>query len=501
MNNFPVRLLAAVLLLIFGGSLTGTEYRIFLVGDSTMADKPLIDNPEHGWGQMFPLFLSQKTAVFNHAKNGRSTRSFLYEGRWDAVLNQLRTGDVVMIQFGHNDAKKEDTSRFADARTDYRANLIRMVRDAKAKGAVPVLLTPVNRRKYDKTGTFIDQHGEYPDVVREVAKAENVALIDLHRSSLELFRMLGPDGSKPYFLTSVVPDRYHALPNGKDDNTHFTRYGAVRIAALVAKEFRTLGLPASAAVTTTDVPQLPLDGMVVGLDEYYNNEWKKGKDTTAVRYHYTWNDTANSGFSELAGIIDRTGGDPDTLQSAPTDSTLARFSAYIIVDPDTPAESPDPHYMSAADADVIERWVKKGGVLILMANDKGNCEFEHFNILAARFGFRFNEDMFQDVQNNRYDSAKITQFPDHPLFRGVRQVFIKQFCSISTSGPARPVLSGRGAVVIAEASIGKGTVLAVGDPWLYNEYIDNRRVPAGYENWDAAVALSRWIALHAGKVR
>ena len=143
----------------------------------------------------------------------------------------------------------------------------------------------------------------------------------------------------------------------------------------------------------------------------------------------------------------------------------------------------------------------KGGVLILMANDKGNCEFEQFNILAGRFGFRFNEDMYQDVQNNRYDSAKITQFPDHPLFAGVRQVFIKQFCSITTSGPARPVLSGRGAVVIAEASVGKGKVLAVGDPWLYNEYIDNRRVPAGYENWDAAVAFARWIALSGGKVR
>jgi lysophospholipase L1-like esterase len=492
-----VALLSPVLL----GIVPGPSYRIFLIGDSTMADKPLIDNPEHGWGQMFPLFFSDRVTIENHAKNGRSTRSFLLEGRWDVVLNKLRPGDVVMIQFGHNDAKKEDTSRYADAQTDYRTNLVRFIRDTKQHGAVPVLLTPVNRRKYDTNGNFVDQHAGYPDAVREAAAQERTALIDLHQESKILFEQLGVEGSKKYFLMSVPPNRYRALPNGKDDNTHFTRYGAVQIASLVARRLQALPLPVAAEITATEPPVLPADGVVVGLDLYYNNEWRKGKDTAMVRYHYTWDDTTNSGFSELAKLIDRSGGDPDTLQSAPTDLSLKRFSTYIIVDPDTPNESPEPHVLQPAEIDVIERWVKQGGVLILLGNDKGNAEFDHFNQLASRFGIRFNEDMHQDVVNNRYDSAKIVQFPPHPLFAGIAYMFIKQFCSLTVTAPATEILRARGAVVMAEASIGKGRVLAVGDPWLYNEYIDNRRLPAGYENAPAAKNVVQWMARYANKVR
>lgn len=485
----------------FIGTTSVVHYRIFLIGDSTMADKPLIDNPEHGWGQMFPLYVNGSVTVFNHAKNGRSTRSFLYEGRWDAVMQQLRTGDYVFIQFGHNDSKKEDTSRFADAKTDYRTNLMRFVSDARSKGAVPVLFTPVNRRKYDKQGVFVDQHADYPGVVRDIAAAMSVPLVDMHKESLGLFRTLGEERSKPYFLMSVPANRYRALPNGKEDNTHFTRFGAVQIAAIAARGVKQLGLPLSSEIIATEPPALPGDGVVVGLDEYYNNEWRTEKDSVPVRYHYVWTDTTNSGFSELARTIDRLGGDPDTLQSAPTDSSLARFSIYIIVDPDTPKETAAPNYLQPKEIDAIERWVKQGGTLVLMGNDKGNAEFEHFNQLAGRFGIRFNEDMFQDVVNNRYDSGKVTRFPPHRFFDGVGYLFVKQFCSIAVSGPAREVLGTRGAAVIAEASIGKGTVVAVGDPWLYNEYYDNRRVPEGYENASAGRQFMRALLGPARKVR
>ena len=384
---------------LFSGFIPDAPIRVFLIGDSTMADKPLIDNPEHGWGQMLPIFFSKNVVFLNHAKNGRSTRSFLNEGRWEAVRTMLRPGDYVFIQFGHNDSKKEDTSRFADPHTDYKNNLLRFVREAREKNAIPVLLTPVNRRNYDKNGKFVDKHGDYPGVVREIAANEHVPLLDLHKKSKTLFEKLGPEESKKLFLTSVKQNVYRALPNGKDDNTHFTRVGAVQIAQLAVECISEIKLPLAKEIIQVTVPNLAGTGEIVGLDLFYNNEWRKQKDTLMGRYHYTWDDTTNSGFSEFAKIFDRAGVDTDTLSSAPTDSTLQRFSTYIIVDPDTPKETAQPNYLQIQEIDVIERWVKNGGVLVLLGNDKGNCEFQHFNMLANRFGINFNEDLHMDVVN------------------------------------------------------------------------------------------------------
>jgi unsaturated rhamnogalacturonyl hydrolase len=270
---------------------------------------------------------------------------------------------------------------------------------------------------------------------------------------------------------------------------------------LVTEEIGRLELPLkNSQLRDEDVAQL-YDGVTIGLDQYYNNEWKVRQDSSSVRFHYTWEDSADSGFLELAKIFDRHGADVDTANSAPTELVLKKFSVYIIVDPDTPKETAQPNYLQSAEIDLIERWVKKGGILVLLANDKGNSEFLHFNMLAARFGIRFNEDMHQDVKNNQYDSGKVTQFPTHPIFRNVRHAFIKQFSSISMVPPAITVLETRGATVIAEAAAGKGKVIAVGDPWLYNEYIDNRRLPAGYENHDAANGFVRWICSQAQKAR
>jgi unsaturated rhamnogalacturonyl hydrolase len=220
-----------------------------------------------------------------------------------------------------------------------------------------------------------------------------------------------------------------------------------------------------------------------------------------VRYHYTWDDTTNSGFSELGKIFDRNGIDTDTLQSVPTDSTLHRFSMYIIVDPDTPKETAEPNYLRQKEIDVIERWVKNGGTLVLLGNDKGNCEFEHFNMLANRFGINFNEDLQMDVVNNQYDSGRVTQFPNHPMFKNVQYAFIKQLSSLRLVPPAKELLSSRGVTIMAESTVGKGHVFALGDPWLYNEYIDNRRLPKGYENYSAAESFVEWLSSISLKVR
>jgi lysophospholipase L1-like esterase len=490
----------AALSLFLAGTSFDTAPRIFLIGDSTMADKPLIDNPEHGWGQMLPVFFSDNVRIYNHAKNGRSTRSFLYEGRWDAVMQQLREGDYVFIQFGHNDSKKEDTARFADPHTDYKNNLIRFVREARSKHATPVLLTPVNRRKYDTKGSFIDQHGAYPAVVRMVAANENVPLIDLHEQSKVLMEKLGEQGSKELFLMSVKPGIYHSLFNGKDDNTHFTRRGALVMARFVAEGIKKLDLSIAQELRLTETTELPGTGRVIGLDYYYNNEWKK-KDTSVYRYHYIWEDTTDSGFSEWGRIFDRLGADTDTMMSPPSDSLLRRMSVYIIVDPDTPKETEKPRTLQQPEIEAIERWVRNGGVLVLMANDKGNCEFDRLNMLAERFGLHFNEDLNFDVKNNVYDQGKITGLPGHPMFRSADHLFMKQVSSLSLTGGAEPVLVKNGVTIIAVSRIGSGTVVAIGDPWLYNEYLDNRRVPAGYENAAAAQSAARWLCEISSRTR
>jgi len=485
--------------LIALGAASQPGARVFLIGDSTMADKPLAGHPEVGWGQMFPVFFKPGVTIENHAKNGRSTKSFIDQGLWAAVLERLQPGDNVFIQFGHNDSKKDDSLRYAEPHTTYKQNLIRFVREARAKGAVPVLLTPVNRRNF-KNGVFVDKHGDYPAVVREVAREERVQLIDMHAKSKTVFEAAGEEGSKKYFLMSVPKGVYKALPGGKADNTHFTKFGAIEMAKLAAEGLRET--PLALASFLKDPSDVKLNGLgkVVGLDNYFNAETRvEGAKT--VGFHYVWHDTTNSGFAVLGSLIDRTGAECDTLQKAPTHADLKNFSVYIIVDPDTPAESPTPHYMDEASAEAIAEWVRAGGVLAIFHNDKVNAEFAHFNILAGKFGMRFNEDQHHPVEGKKFDMGKSDVFPAHPIFNGVSKIYMKEVSSITVTPPAQPLLAENGVVLMATARVGKGMVFAVGDPWLYNEYIDNRRLPASFENLKAAENLVGWLLDQAVETR
>jgi len=229
------------------------------------------------------------------------------------------------------------------------------------------------------------------------------------------------------------------------------------------------------------------------LDCYYNNEWRTDSAGHPVRYHYVWTDTANSGFSQLAQILENAGGIADTLGQAPTQHLLRRASIYLIVDPDTPQETPFPHYIQPAEADVIAEWVRSGGILILLGNDKGNAEFQHWNMLAGRFGIHFNEVSRNRVQGRDYATGAFDSLPSHPLFIGVTRIFLKEISTLRLSAPAKAILRSGGDVIMASAEVGKGFVFAVGDPWLYNEYMDQRRLPPGYENALAARNLFRWL--------
>lgn len=213
-------------------------YTIFLIGDSTMAEKKEKRRPETGWGEMLYKYFEPTVRIENHAKNGRSSRSFIAENRWEDVVNQLEENDFVFIQFGHNDTKKDE--RFSSPE-EYGINLLKFITETRAKNAIPVLFTPVVRRRFDEHGKYYDTHGDYPNVVRELAKKHNVTLIDLHKLSENLLIEKGEQESKKLYLI-LEPNESENYPEGKLDNTHFSTYGATTLASIVAEKLRTTDL-------------------------------------------------------------------------------------------------------------------------------------------------------------------------------------------------------------------------------------------------------------------
>jgi len=203
-----------------------------------MADKPYDKgNPEKGWGQVFPLYFRPGITVENHAVNGRSTKSFIDEGKWNIVKDRIKPGDYVIIEFGHNDEKIEDPKRYAAPETGFKTNLMIFITETRNAGGIPVLATPVNRRKFDSTGHFLDTHGKYPDVVRQLAKELNVPLLDLHKKTEQLLKDCGAEISKKFFI-HVTSSEYPNLPTGRQDDTHFSAYGAFKICDFAAEEIK-----------------------------------------------------------------------------------------------------------------------------------------------------------------------------------------------------------------------------------------------------------------------
>ena len=215
---------------------------LYLAGDSTLADKYDLALPERGWGQAFRSLLGAPWHLENRALNGRSTKSFRDEGHWDRILGTLKAGDIVLIEFGHNDEKSKDPKRYAEPEKDFPENLRRFVAEVRGKGGVPVLATPIVRRLWNDDGSLADSHGAHDDAVRRVAAAEAVPLIDMEALTRQLVLELGPEASAKLFMV-YAPGAHAALPEGKTDNTHLNEHGAAVVAGLVAAEMRRLGLP------------------------------------------------------------------------------------------------------------------------------------------------------------------------------------------------------------------------------------------------------------------
>ncbi|MYW66555.1 rhamnogalacturonan acetylesterase [Streptomyces sp. SID8379] len=199
---------------------------LFIAGDSTAAQKYTDAAPETGWGMALPFFLADRIRVANHAVNGRSSKSFVDEGRLDAILAAIRPGDFLLVQFAHNDEKSADPTRYTEPWSTYQEYLKLHIDGARAKGARPVLATSVERRKFDADGNAQPTHGDYPAAMRALAKEEGVALLDLQALSLALWQRLGVEETKVYFNWTGT----------EQDNTHFNPPGAIAVARLAARE-------------------------------------------------------------------------------------------------------------------------------------------------------------------------------------------------------------------------------------------------------------------------
>jgi len=216
---------------------------LYLIGDSTMSDKENPDeNPEHGWGQMLPELMNGEIKIENHAVNGRSSKSFIGEGRWQTVYEKLKPGDFVIIQFGHNDQKIKSPDRFTNPFTEYRHNLEKYVKETREKGATPILMSSIVRRNFNEHGTLVDTHGEYPLVVRMVAEDLDVPFIDMQWLTEQLEVKFGAEESADLHL-HFEPGEVAYYPDGKSDNTHLSEQGATLVASLALQEIAKKDLP------------------------------------------------------------------------------------------------------------------------------------------------------------------------------------------------------------------------------------------------------------------
>lgn len=257
-------------------------------------------------------------------------------------------------------------------------------------------------------------------------------------------------------------------------------------------------IQASVEMEMASMPK-PGNGKNVVMDNYFNNEWRKNGFGVNMRRHYTWDDYENGGFSLFGNIWQAYGAKPGGLDVAPTADNLKKASVYIMVDPDGYKDTKTPNYMDERSATEIANWVKQGGVLLLMTNDTANCDLEHFNMLSGKFGIHFSDKGRNMVKNNEFETGAVYNKNANPVFKQTKKMYLKEISVIDVKAPAKPVISQDGDVIFAMAKYGKGTVFAVGDPWIYNEYLDGRKIPAEYENFTAANELVIWLLNQATK--
>jgi unsaturated rhamnogalacturonyl hydrolase len=229
------------------------------------------------------------------------------------------------------------------------------------------------------------------------------------------------------------------------------------------------------------------------VDGWFNSQLRADAFGQQVLFHYKWNTWDEAGYSLFGHIFRNFGATTSELDADPTAAELRRAQVYLIVSPDNLDKNPHPHYANAEDAAQIAGWVHSGGVLMIMENDTSYADLDHFNVVSDKFGIHFNNVLRKHVVGTNWDQGKILIDGTGPIFHRPHTIYVKDVCTISVSGPAHAVLSEGADTFMATAKYGKGTVYAMVDPWLYNEYTDGRKLPAAYDNFAAGNELVRWV--------
>jgi unsaturated rhamnogalacturonyl hydrolase len=238
-------------------------------------------------------------------------------------------------------------------------------------------------------------------------------------------------------------------------------------------------------------------GKTVMVDAWFNSQQRQNAAGQDEYFHYKWNDYSDSGFSLFGRLFRSHGAALDTLYQAPTMDRLKGAQFYIIVSPDNPAKNPRPHYVQPQDADEVAEWVRQGGVLVLMENDPANADISHLNLIADRFGIHFDDVLKRHVIGDQFAPGYIPVSGGGQMFHHPHTLYVKDTCAISLKAPARTLLEDKAGIVMATAKYGKGTVVAVVDPWLYNEYTDHRKVLPEQDNYAAGKEFVNWLLKQA----
>ncbi|HTV03747.1 MAG TPA: glycoside hydrolase family 88 protein [Acidobacteriaceae bacterium] len=263
---------------------------------------------------------------------------------------------------------------------------------------------------------------------------------------------------------------------------------------VVSNDPKGVGAFLLAATEMEMAPQAALArGDTVMLDAWFNSQKRLNAAGQEEYFHYKWNDYTNSGYSLLGHIFKSHGAQLDTLYTAPTLSRLRHAQFYIIVSPDNPARNPHPNYVQPGDADQVATWVKQGGVLLLMENDPPNADIKHLDLIADRFGIHFNDVLVHHIIDDQFGPGYIPIDGIGPIFHHPHTLYMKDTCTISVKAPAMPLITDKTGIVMARAQYGKGTVVAVVDPWLYNEYTDHRKVRPAQQNFAAGKEFVLWL--------